>query len=197
MLHPRYCPVTERSYTFFMNIQSQRKYWAIGLLLSMLLFVLQFHAVRLSNPTPDSVTSTPALAVVTPVARRHKTVLKKSAPGIAKTPEAQDFFSLHLKSNLRDYNYILSGRVLCGTTPCPATMDLTLDTSLNPNMRRTFETMNDGTYFLQVPITEVAEEQVDWRVSAHNSDAQMGETHGRHILTEDAVVAVEANLVLR
>ena len=53
--------------------------------------------------------------------------------------------------------------------PCQATeVKISLDTDRNPHVERSAAVQPDGTYELQVSLTELPHERVDWKVSALN-----------------------------
>ena len=125
------------------------------------------------------------------VIREIKATLKHKAAVVI-----EDFNSLHLNSNLHEYNIIFSGQIFCGKQPCAAELDLQSNTPRNEKVHRIVQTMDDGNFWVQVPLTENMQEHIDWKVSAHNADGLSAETHGRDILSEDLIVNVESRLTL-
>jgi hypothetical protein len=178
-----------------MNFFMSKKSLMLSVTLAAFIAVLYFQPKMTLLPSPDiHVPSSPWRAAVRRVNKKVRTLIIKKEV-VEKLPPA-DLMTLHLKSNVHDYNYIFSGQTFCGQQPCAAKVEILVDSSRNPNMHRTIQTMNDGSYWLQVPITETTQEQVDWKILAQSIDGEKADMHGRRILMDDNVVSVEANLNL-
>lgn len=139
-------------------------------------------------------------AKISPIAHPH--FFKTRVPKVSKQyamptkvakSEPADFISLHLNSNLIEFNMIFAGQVHCGTQPCPADLDLTVNTTRNQDLHRVIHTMDDGNFILQLPVTEGMHEPADWRISATNPAGRIAEAHGRNLL-EDSVISIDVSL---
>jgi len=181
-----------------MNLLASRKYLLPGLALSMLIVILRYRPMARIPAAPYSPAIAPAPLRVA-VRRVHKKVMAMIAPpqAVKTASPSVELVALQLESNAREYNYIFSGQTLCGPHSCPSTLELSMQSPRNPDMHRTVETMTDGSFWFQVPVTEISKEQVDWKIVAHTLDGQTADMHGREILTDDPAVLVEANLTLR
>jgi hypothetical protein len=169
---------------------------AMVFLLSRVLTLALIHF-----PTLQAVPITAQQPAMKVAAKRHANVKRKiHAIRVQLTrkieAKVKDFNSVHLNSNLHDFNIIFSGQVLCGIQPCPAELEITGTTPRNDKIRRVIKTMEDGNYWIQVPVNEVMNEHIDWKVMARNADGLVGETHGRDILSDDSAVSIDAPLTL-
>ena len=159
-----------------MNVLASKKYLFLGLALSMLIVILQYRPmpripVASYSPSPVAAPApSPLRAAVHRVHKKIMTLTAPPAPKVVATPAE----ALRLEPNVRQYNYLFSGQTLCGPQSCPATLEIFVESPRNPDLHRTIETMADGTFWFQVPVTETSQEQVDWKITAHTRDGQDG-----------------------
>ena len=99
-------------------------------------------------------------------------------------------------SNFRSYHCIYSGHVTCNDQPCAATVKIALATANNPDVHRTFQTESDGRFSIDLKLSELPREMVDWKLSAVRGEMSDTEAHGRHILMDDDNINVDQSFNL-
>ena len=169
--------------------------FALGLVfvLTRILTVMShFHAAEVAPLLA------PVMAMPKPVAKAipHPVKAPITHSEAVITTHPMDINSLHLNTNLKEYNVIFAGHVLCKQGPCQAELDIKMSTVRNENMHRVIPTMEDGNFWVQIPVTENMNEHIDWKITARFEDDRTAEAHGRDILSEDAVVSIDAPITL-
>jgi hypothetical protein len=198
-----------RTSHFLMNVRHHRLLIA-GLALSLLLILLQVRTYvgwqreALLGPAPADVSP---VHFDSPVAgSRPKAVVKKAAPAqvkirkaltpfkVATAPE-QELFRFKLNSQLRDYTLNFSGNVQGANGQ--SELEISIDPTNQPSVKKRVTTEADGSYSVHIPVREIANEQIDWQVSARGPQMRFAERRGRHILREDSLVTIDSNLQLK
>ncbi len=176
------------------NVWSQRKLAVVPLVFAMILSMSRALTIAFRY-SADQNYSLPAwhhARVRRPptIRTNHVAKLKLSKPSV-------EVSFVHMNSNVHEYNVIYAGHILCNGRPCQAELDLVSNTTRNENIHRITQTMEDGNFWVQVPLSETMPDHVDWKIMAHNADGRIGEAHGRSILSEDAVVAIDSTVSLK
>jgi hypothetical protein len=146
-----------------------------------------------------------ALAKI-PIARREipRKVQRSSVDFPVVNPQAADFtsnasrvtYDLELHDSRQMYQLTFSGRVSCGGHPCEETeIMVTVQMRGQTPIEEKTTTQSDGRYHLDIMRQALADEQLDWTITASGSGAAQ-ETSGAHILTDVTDVMVQRDISL-
>jgi hypothetical protein len=115
----------------------------------------------------------------------------------SKAKVSVDFNGLPLRSTARDYRVHLSGQVAGNEALRATELELTLLTDRNTEIHRLVAVQPNGSFDLQIPLTEYQQAQMDWHLVARRGGVVVTEARGRRILTTESDVDVEAPLALQ
>jgi len=107
-----------------------------------------------------------------------------------------DSNSLKMNSIIREYRYLMSGRVTCGSQSCVRDVEITLNSDHNENVVRTVQSDSEGYFSTEIPIKEFARRPVDWRMQVDVVDSLPVEVYGRTILSQDTEIEISRSLSL-
>ena len=185
-----------------MNIREHSKYLLAGLVIAMMLLVL--HLKPETDPVPlgyiplQAVQRGPSRHLMALMHKAQSAETSAVAPLIRKRAMTEEELrELGLRSLMRHFTYVYNGKVLCGQVPCPADLELVIDTTHHPDTHLHAQTQPDGSYSIQVSMLEDPHDQIDWRLTARGCDWSTDEMHGRHILEDDPNITITNSLHLQ
>lgn len=187
---------------------SQSKALIMGTGLALLLVLISFWPVR--EPAVLKFVPSPAKKIghkATALSRKvlhHKTqaATETLAPLVSAVPQASakietpfpELRGATLRPFDKAFTYIFLGRVICGDKPCPAEVELIVNTADNPDKHFRASVDDTGAFRISVSFWEDPQQQIEWRLTARTPDWMIGEVHGRRILLDDGIVTVDEQL---